>query len=67
MTWILSFTSLLTVYLLGKKNILGWKVGLAGQALWIYWEIITEAWGLMPMTIIMTILYIKSLIEWKQK
>lgn len=64
MTWILSVISLLTVYLIGEKNINGWIVGLFGQVLWISWEIYTKNWGLMPMTIVMTYLYIKSLNTW---
>lgn len=67
MTWILSVVSLLTVYLTGKKKIIGWQVGLIGQALWISWEFYIKAWGLMPMTVIMTILYVKNLKEWKKE
>ena len=67
MTWVLSVISLLTVYLIGKKKLAGWIIGLFGQVLWIAWEISTKQWGLMPMTIIMTGLYIKSLNEWRIK
>src|SRR5690606_13472242 len=48
-TWslVLAAGGVLGLYLAGRKNLWGWAIGLAMQALWIAYAIVTEQYGFL--------------------
>ena len=59
--------SAITVYqltLAGHKKASTWLWGLGNQTLWLTWIISTEAWGLLPMTAALLIVYTKNYRLW---
>jgi|MudIll2142460700_1097286.scaffolds.fasta_scaffold03130_6 hypothetical protein len=53
MDWVLSFTVVLTMYLLGRKNKWGWVVSALNSILWIYYAISIKQYGLIPSSVIL--------------
>jgi hypothetical protein len=62
--WVLSCTTLTTMWLAGNKSAWAWRLGLASQALWGWWIVATEAWGLLPMTCALVVVYARNLRAW---
>ena len=67
MSWILSGTSILMLWLMGNKSKWGPAVGLLSQSLWFYYVAITEQWGLMPGVIVYTMVHIRNLRKWRSE
>lgn len=63
--YILSIITAYTMLLAGNKRAGAWLVGLLNQVLWLTWIIVSETWGLLPMTAVMVIVYIRNYIKWK--
>ena len=63
--WIISITSVLSIYFLGKKQKIGLWIGLLSQPLWFYWIYKTGSYGLQISNMAYTIIYVKSLWYWK--
>lgn len=53
------------MWLLGQKRSVGWIVGLLNQVLWVTFAIMFEAWGLLPLTCALIVIYTKALIKWR--
>lgn len=49
------------MYLAGNGNRLAWKVGIANNALWWWFTISTESWGLAPLNACLLVVYIRNL------
>ncbi len=64
--WILMVWTVVTMWLAGNKNPLAWYSGIASQALWLVFDWHVEAWGLMPLAIVLTVVYARNLMRWKQ-
>lgn len=62
----LSAFTVLGMWLIGNKNRLGWVVGLINQILWISFAIIFKAWGLLPLTLVLIIVYTRNLLKWSE-
>jgi hypothetical protein len=63
-------TGLLTLaamWLVGNKRTLGWTIGLANQALWLAFIVVFKAWGLLPLTVVLTVTYTRNLIRWRRE
>lgn len=65
-SFILSGIAVLSLYLTGKKNPIGWLVGLFNSALWVVYAIVSEQYGFMLSTVFFVIVQIKSYREWTQ-
>ena len=65
--WILAAWTVATMILAGNKNPLAWYSGIASQALWLYFDYRVEAWGLMPLAVILTAVYMRNLRRWQKE
>lgn len=61
---LLSLFTLLGMWLAGNKDRRAWVVGLFNQFLWITFAVMFEAWGLLPLSLALVIVYARNLIRW---
>ncbi|GAH38109.1 unnamed protein product [marine sediment metagenome] len=64
-TWVLSTTSIVILWLMGNKSPWGPRLGLANQILWVYYVTATDQWGLLPGVLIYTVIHIRNIIKWQ--
>lgn len=64
--WATSAGTLLGMWLLGQKRSIGWVVGLCNQALWITFAVTFRAWGLLPLTLALLVIYTRNLLRWRR-
>lgn len=64
--WATSAGTLLGMWLLGQKRSIGWVVGLVNQALWITFAVTFRAWGLLPLTCALVVIYTRNLLRWRR-
>jgi hypothetical protein len=55
------------MWLAGNKKVLSWRLAVGGQAGWAVFIVIFEAWGLAPMCVGLTIVYVRNLIKWRRE
>ena len=67
LTWILSGTSIVILWLMGNKSMWGPLLGLANQILWIIYVTATDQWGLLPGVLIYTVIHIRNIIRWNRE
>lgn len=63
-------TSVVTVcgmWLAGNKNVWGWYLGIANQALWLTFIITFDAWGLLPLLVVLLFVYSRNVFRWKRE
>lgn len=65
--WATSAGTLLGMWLLGQKRSIGWIVGLVNQVLWITFAVMFEAWGLLPLTCALVVIYSRNLARWRRE
>ena len=65
LSWVLSGTSAVMLWLMGNKTKWGPRVGIANQVLWIIYAIWTQQWGLLPGVLLYTAIHIRNLIRWE--
>lgn len=56
--------TLLGMWLLSVDSAAGWLVLLGNQALWITLSIRRKLWGLLPLTLALTAVYLHRIIRW---
>ena len=54
------------MYFNGSRKRWSWLLSLACQPLWLAVIFLTEAWGLLPLNIVMTVLAIRGWVKWKE-
>ncbi len=59
--------TLLGMWLAGSKRWEGWAVGLLNQVLWLWFIVLFEAWGLLILTVALTVIYTRNLIAWRRE
>jgi len=64
MPWIMSAITIWMTVLAGNRHRSAWLIGLANQALWLSWIILTANWGLLPMNIALWIVYARNHMRW---
>jgi nicotinamide riboside transporter PnuC len=64
-SWLCSLTSILSVYFTPKKRLLGPIFGMIGFVPWTALSMVTGQWGLMPVTVIITVLQIRTFLLWR--
>ncbi len=60
--------SAITAYMMllaGNKKRGAWAVGLVNQLLWFVWIVLSGAWGLLPMNIVLWVVYGRNYLKWK--
>ena len=62
--WVLSGLTIWMTFEVGNKDKNAWLLGLVGQFGWFLFTFLYESWGLLPLNIVLTILYIKNHIKW---
>lgn len=62
--WGLSANTTAVMWLAGSKRSLAWVLGLAGQAGWAAFAVVFAAWGLLPLTGVLTVVYGRNLWHW---
>lgn len=65
LSWVLSGTSAVMLWLMGNKTKWGPRVGIANQVLWIVYCVWTQQWGLLPGVLLYTAIHIRNLIRWE--
>jgi len=56
--WFLSAITLLGVWLLGRHRVVrGWQVGILANAAWVVFDVWWKAWGLIPLSAALLVLY----------
>ncbi len=61
-------TSILTLagmWLAGSHRWEGWLVGLLNQVLWIAFIVAFGAWGLLPLSLALIVVYTRNLVRWR--
>ena len=67
LSWILSATSGLMLWLMGNKSKWGPRIGIINQVIWIVYCIGTKQWGLLPGVVLYTIIHIRNAVRWETK
>lgn len=62
--WLLSLITIVLTVLIGNKWRFAWAFGLGGQALWLLWIACSQAWGFLPLTLTLTVLYARNQLKW---
>lgn len=56
--WVLSALLIWSMWLCGGRRRVGWLIAAGSQFLWLYWIAATEAWGLVPGTAVLLVVYV---------
>lgn len=64
LSWGLTVFTFLNVWLIGNKRREGFLVGLAAQPVWVVFDIMTGAYGLLPVGLLLGYLYIRGYVKW---
>ena len=64
--WATSIVTLYGMYVVSKKLWWGWLVGLVNQALWITFAVMFRAWGLLPLSAALIVIYTRALFAWRR-
>ena len=67
MPWILSAITVYMSILVGNQNKNAWVIGLGNQCLWLLWIVVDQAWGLVPMNLILSVTYFRNHIKWNKQ
>ena len=59
--WVTSAGTLLAVWLNGRNARLSWKVSLLNQAVWFGFIVTYDAWGLLPLTLALSAIFVDHL------
>jgi uncharacterized Tic20 family protein len=54
------------MWLAGNKRSAGWIVGLVNQIFWLATIVAFGVWGLLPLTVALTVVYTRNLLKWRR-
>lgn len=63
----ISCATLACEYLKGSKWPHVWKLALASQALWLSWIVYAGNWGLLPLTVCLTAVFVRNHLAWRRE
>lgn len=63
-SWVLTAVGLTCFFLAGRKVWWAWYVGIAGQALWLTYSLVTAQWGFLAGVVAYTAVYAKNAHSW---
>lgn len=66
-SWILAVIGVTGMYVVGKKNTLGWLVLCVNECLWIAYALITKQYGFIFMALAYAAVYVKSFVHWRRE
>lgn len=64
--WFMSAVTIWMTLMAGNKHPKAWAVGIGNQFLWATWIFVTQTWGLAPMCVALTWVYIRNHFKWAQ-
>lgn len=62
---IASCVTVYNMYLAGNKDHRAWVLGIFNQFIWLAFIVSFGAWGLLPLTMVLTVMYARNLRKWK--
>jgi len=65
LSWLLSATSGVMLWLMGNKSKWGPRLGLVNQVLWIFYAVWLRQWGLLPGVIVYTLIHARNVMRWR--
>lgn len=65
-SFVLSGIGILGIFLAGKKNKVGWAIGLGAQVLWIVFAITTAQYGFIFAALAYGSIYLKNWLSWRK-
>ena len=63
----ISIFTLITIWLCGNKDERAPVMGVISELGWLSWIVIFEHWGLLPLCICLTSMYIRMYVKWRMK
>ena len=63
-SWLLTIVGLTCFWLAGKRVWWCWYIGLAGQAAWLAYSLITQQWGFLAGVAAYSVVYTRNAIQW---
>ena len=67
LSWLLMAMTVLNIALLAEKRREGFIVGIVAQPIWLVFDYLTGAYGLMPLALVLGGLYVRGWINWGVK
>lgn len=64
--WLLSAITIASTVLTGNKHRSAWLLSLGGQAGWLVYILAAQAWGFLPLTLTLTVLYWRNHLKWQE-
>ena len=64
--WFLSLVTGLTMWMAGNKDIRAWYIGIAAQFFWVFFDIYFDALGLLPVSLMLFVIYIRNIKAWRK-
>lgn len=65
--WLLSALSLLMSVLTGNLWRFVWVFGIGIQCLWLLWIVAAHAYGFLPLTLALFVIYTRNHLKWRAK
>lgn len=62
--WVAGYTSLVGMYLVGKKIWWGWIVNALNLIILTFISAYFNLWGFIPVNIVLMTIYIKNMLQW---
>ncbi len=63
--WVISSLTITHVWLVGNKSLKGWVIALFNQLLWLTWVLVSQTWGLIPLNLVLTAMYLRNYLKWQ--
>lgn len=63
-SWLLTAVGVLAVYLIGSQRRSGFALGVAAQALWIVYAVVTEQYGFVIASLLYATMYARGWKKW---
>jgi nicotinamide riboside transporter PnuC len=67
MTWVLSLLAIVSLYLMGNRNIWGPIIGAVSQFVWLYYSWQTRQYGFIPSVLVLLAVNVRNLIKWRKR
>lgn len=65
-SWLLALAGCAALYLIGRKDRRGWMLGVAVQALWMTYAVVTHQFGFIVASLVYGATYAKGLLNWNK-